>query len=160
MKKQITREDILLPVLAAWAHEEISIGRGGTYKMKRFSLKRAARNRDVAGYRRELIASVGHCEICGHDPKRVRPRGVALALCVHEIARGPHRVKALDKPYAVLVVCWWCHENKLSSRRNWPEARQLAMLKRSRPKDYSLAAFNELVGLGPERVTEEEVRQA
>ena len=27
MGKQLTREDILLPVLAAWAHEEISIGR-------------------------------------------------------------------------------------------------------------------------------------
>lgn len=25
--KQLTRDDILLPVLAAWAHEEISIGR-------------------------------------------------------------------------------------------------------------------------------------
>jgi len=27
MKSKLTRDDILLPVLAAWAHDEISIGR-------------------------------------------------------------------------------------------------------------------------------------
>ena len=125
--------------------------------MKPFSKKRAARNADCREFRRSLIAEVGHCELCGHDPRRVRPGNIAWALAVHEIARGCHRHKALDQRYAVLVVCWRCHEERLSSRAEWPEARQLAALKRSRPGDYDLAAYNALVGRGPERVTEEEV---
>jgi len=125
--------------------------------MRPISPKTAARLADCRDWRKALVREVGRCELCGHDPRRVRPGGIAWALHVHEIARGRNRQKALDKRYAVLVVCWRCHEERLSSRAAWPEARQLAALKRSRPFDYDLEAYNRLVSRGPERITEAEV---
>jgi hypothetical protein len=125
--------------------------------MRWVSKKQAKRNGECREFRRQLVATVGHCELCFHDPKRVRPGSVAWALSVHEIARGCHRMKALDKPYACLVVCYLCHSTRLDSRAEWPEARQLAMLRRSRPSDYSLEDYNALIGRGPNRITEDEV---
>ena len=116
--------------------------------MRPYSKKRS-RNRQVAQFRRALIVEVGRCELC-------RQR---FGLEVHEICRGPHREQALDQRCALLVVCRRCHSERLSSRAEWPESRQLAALKRSRRADYSLAEFNALVGLGPERVTEADVDQ-
>jgi len=125
--------------------------------MRRVSKKTAARIAECRDFRQQLVRETGHCEICKHDPSRVRPGGIVWALHVHEIARGQHRQKALDKRFALLVCCYLCHVERLDSRAEWPEARQLAALKRSRPRDYDLAAYNELVGYGPERITEEEV---
>jgi hypothetical protein len=123
--------------------------------------KRAKRNRDCVEWRRALIQRVGVCEICGCDPSRWSPMKLGRPwsdwiLAVHELSRGPHRVKALDKAFAVLVVCRECHD-ELGSKALWPEARQLAALKRSRPTDMDLAAYNALVGLGTNRITEAEV---
>ena len=69
-------------------------------------------------------------------------------LAGHEIANGPLRQKALDKRYAVLVVCRYpyfrtqrdCHRLV----QNEPEAKQLARLWLSRPDDYDLVAYLEL----------------
>ena len=118
--------------------------------MRPYTKKRSLRNREAAPFRRAFLLEIGRCELCGRR----------YGLEVHEIARGnANRVKAMDQRCAVLCVCWACHAGKLSSRAEWPEARQLAALRRSRPGDYDLAAFNALVGRGPERVTEEEVQQ-
>ena len=125
--------------------------------MRRISKKTAVRIAEATEFRRALVSEVQHCEICGHAPGRVGPGRVAWALHVHEIARGKHRNKALDKRFAVLVVCFRCHMEQLDSREQWPEARQLAVLKRSRPADYNLEAYNELVGHGSERITEADV---
>lgn len=104
---------------------------------------------------------IGKCEICGHSPTwpwKDQPAFMS-ALAVHEIARGTHRQKAVDKRYATLVVCGVCHE-RLGSKADWPEARQLAVVKFRRPKDYSLVAYNELVNpRAPQRITEEEVNR-
>jgi hypothetical protein len=82
-----------------------------------------------------------------------------MPLCVHEIARGPNRQEALDKPYAVLVLCPVCHDTiHFGKGVHWPATRQLALLKASRPGDYDMEAYNELVG-PPRLVTEEEVEQ-
>lgn len=78
-------------------------------------------------------------------------------LCVHEIANGPNRQKALDQPYALLVLCWWCNSEVVTDKREWPEARQLSLLKRRAPDNYDLTAYNTLVGRGPNRITEEDV---
>ncbi len=67
-----------------------------------------------------------------------------VRLAVHEIASGTHRQKALDKPYAVLVLCWECNSGQFQDRSQWPESRQLALLARSRPKDFDLTAYLEL----------------
>ena len=85
------------------------------------------------------------------------PRELSM-LCVHEIARGPLRQKSLDKPYACLVACHYCNQFQLHNRKEWPEARQLARLKKSRPNDYDLVAYNLLVNeQAPNRITQDEV---
>lgn len=78
-------------------------------------------------------------------------------LCCHEIACGPHRQKALDKPFAILVLCWFCNGEVVTDKARWPEARQLAVLKRKSPGDYDLAAYNLLRARNPNRITETDV---
>ena len=115
--------------------------------MRRVSPKRAKRNREAKPVRDQLLREVDRCDICGD----------ARPLCEHEIARGADRDKALDKRYAMLVLCWRCHNLRVHGNEDWPEARQLAALKRARRGDHDLAAYHKLVGYGPNRLTEEEV---
>jgi hypothetical protein len=79
-------------------------------------------------------------------------------LCCHEIANGPNRQKALDKPYAILVLCWHCNGTAVEDKAKWPQARQLALLQRVAPEHYNLPAFNALVNpRAPNRITQSEV---
>ena len=76
-------------------------------------------------------------------------------LCCHEIANGPLRDAALDKPFAILVACWVCNGGCLE---RWPEAKQLAVLKFAAPENYDLEAYNKLVNPNaPNRITQAEV---
>jgi hypothetical protein len=98
---------------------------------------------------RDALRALGHCEICGCSRSR---------LDVHEICRGSFRQSALDKPFALLLVCRRCHEDKLSSAAEYPESRQLAVLAKSRPKDFSLADYLLLTSpKAPSRIEIEEV---
>lgn len=112
---------------------------------------------EVRDFRRNLVQEVGRCEVCGHDPRRAKSGFLAWAMCVHEIARGANRQKAMDKRFAVLVLCWHCHEARIHGSEDWPEARQLAVLMKSRPKDYDLVRYNKLIGRGPNRITQTDV---
>jgi len=104
-----------------------------------------------------LREEVGYCECCGHDPGRVKYGRIGWVFHVHEIARGVNRLKALDKRFALLVVCFPCHD-ELGSREEWPEARQLAALRKSRPHDYDLAAYLTLKNpKAPNAITQSEV---
>lgn len=125
--------------------------------LRHYSKKRRAREDEARDFRRGLVADVGRCEHCG---AKEFDRGRSTKLCVHEIANGPLRQKALDKPYAVLVLCWPC--NLLATDKGrWSEAAQLACLQRSRPDHYDLAAYNFLVNpRAPLRITQEEVDQS
>lgn len=79
-------------------------------------------------------------------------------MCCHEIANGPDRHKALDKEYALLVLCWYCNGHVVTAKAAWPQARQLAFLRRSRPLDFDLEAFNRLVNPNaPGRITLDDV---
>jgi len=65
---------------------------------------------------------------------------------IHEIARGIHRENALMAPYAILALCTTCHNHEIHGKEEWPIPKQLAALLRSRPDDYDLGRFNELIG--------------
>jgi excisionase family DNA binding protein len=99
--------------------------------MRRMSSKAKARFIECKPIRDALRESVGRCEICDR---------ASAPLDVHEISRGVHRQKSLDKLFALLVVCRWCHE-KLGSAKEWPEARQLALLAERRLYDWDLEAY-------------------
>jgi hypothetical protein len=117
--------------------------------MKRMSDKARKKASDAKPIGDALRSSVGRCEICGRSQH---------PLDVHEISRGRGcRQKALDKPYALLVVCRWCRED-LGSAKEWPEARQLAVLAERRLTDWNLAAYLDLTSpRDPRRITLEEV---
>lgn len=113
--------------------------------MRNKSTTRRKRESESRPFRIQLILDVGECENCGCSPANKKGRMAEMAsLAVHEIASGPDRQKALDKPYAVLVLCWQCNSGPFQNRGEWPEARQLALLARRRPKDFDLTAYLEL----------------
>ncbi len=110
--------------------------------------------------RQRLLEKHEACLICGHSPARPwrdKPRELSQ-LAVHEIANGPLRQKALDKPYACLVLCWWCNGHVVVDKSKWPESRQLAVLYVKAPEDFDLAAYNALVNpRAPNRIEMSEV---
>lgn len=111
--------------------------------LRPISKKRAKRLAEVREFREAFRRRVHVCEGCC----------VKYWHCcaVHEIARGCDRQKALDKPYAILLLCDpGCHQTVGS----WPRAKQLALLKLRRPADFDLAGYNALVG---RQVSAEEV---
>jgi len=113
--------------------------------VKTKSNTRKNREAEAKPFRQKLVADVGECENCGCSPSNKQGRMADLVrLAVHEIASGTHRQKALDKPYAVLVLCWQCNSGPFQDRSEWSESRQLALLARSRPKDFDLTAYLEL----------------
>jgi excisionase family DNA binding protein len=125
--------------------------------MKQWTDKRRERNDEAKVIRQAMVDNADGCEICGCSPARPnRSRLLQLSqLCVHEIANGPCRKKAQDKAYATLVVCWSCNGDlNDKSEYAWPETRQLAVLALSRPQDFDLRAYNELVNpRAPRRIT-------
>lgn len=106
-----------------------------------------------------LLEDINHCELCGHDHARPNSGQVLWALHEHHIMRGPDRKKSTGKRFATLVLCFRCHMERIHGNESWPEARQLALLKRSRPEDHNLKAYNELKGYGPNRITESDLAQ-
>lgn len=113
--------------------------------MRSKSITRRNRESEAKPFRDSLVLNVGECENCGCSPSNKQGRMTELVrLAVHEIASGTHRQKALDKPYAVLVLCWQCNSGPFQDRSEWSESRQLALLARSRPKDFDLTAYLEL----------------
>ena len=107
--------------------------------------------------RKRLREKHGECMICGSGPTRPL-RSMLNDLCVHEIANGPNRQAALDKPFALLVLCFHCNGHVVTDKGQWPEARQLAVLLEKSPEDYDLVAYNHLVNPNaPRRIEQWEV---
>jgi hypothetical protein len=107
------------------------------------------------------VEEAAGCWICGHSPTnpwRSKPAQLSV-LCIHEIARGSLRQKALDCGYACLVACFFCNQYEVHDRTKWPDAKQLAVLKLKAPDRYDLVAFNRLFHPVGERVSEAEVRE-
>lgn len=124
--------------------------------MKWRSKKAADRAREAKPFRDALLLRYPRCMICG-SIRRNSLLGKSV-LCVHEIANGPYRQKALDKPYACLVLCVYCNEFVVTDKAVWPQSRQLARLKACLADNYDLQAFNRLINPNaPNRITEDEV---
>ncbi len=119
--------------------------------------RKAAKDKAERELRAHLKATVGHCELCGHDPERAHLRGgVSWSMEMHHIIRGMRP----NELCAVLWVCWRCHSERLHGREKYTEARQLAVLLASRPDDFSLKLYNLLKNpKAPDRITESEVNQ-
>lgn len=130
--------------------------------MRRVSAKRRKLLDRVRPIRSALIEAHPECMICEASPRhphRGRPADCSQ-LCCHEIANGPYREKALDKPYAILVLCWYCNGEEVTDKQEWPESRQLALLRECSPEHYDLAAYNALRSPeSPDRITQEDVDQ-
>ena len=117
--------------------------------MRRQSKKTATREAEAKPILDALKAEVGRCEKCGLTRQQLE---------AHEIARGSHRNKARGKRFATIILCPPCHD-ELGDTKAWPHARQLCILRQSRPDDFDLAAFNELMGRGPQRITEADIAE-
>ena len=128
-------------------------------RLRRISKKKAARDRQCKPFRDELKREVGRCELCGYNPASMRYGEPLREMNQHEIPRGPFRDRARDKRYAVLWLCESCHMLRIHGNDDWPQARQLAALLKSRPHDHNLAAYNALIGWGPNRITEDDVNE-
>lgn len=128
-------------------------------QLKPKSDTRRKRESEAKPFRDKLVADVGKCENCGCSPFIRHGRMPEMAsLAVHEIASGVHRQNALDKPYAVLVLCWQCNSGPFQNRAEFPEARQLAILAKSRPLDFSLQDYLALTSPNaPKRIEIHEV---
>lgn len=133
--------------------------------MRRSSLARSSekhRNRGNASkpVRELILAAARECMICGASPARPhrdKPRELSQ-LCCHEIACGAYRQAALNKPYAILALCWWCNGYVVTDKATWPQSRQLSVLQRKAPQSYDLKAFNYLINpRAPNRITQDEV---
>lgn len=105
----------------------------GGAELKR-ETKSEIRKRETHDWRYNFCARVGRCEHC------LLPASVEN-LCCDEIARGSGlRQKALDKPFAFLVVRVDHHD----LIQNWSRAKRLAVLYLARSTDYDLDAFHAL----------------
>lgn len=94
---------------------------------------------EATPWREELIREIGRCENCGR---------YAASIAPHEISRGNARAASLMNRATILVLCNAprgarpsCHDEV----GGWPRARQLALLKRVRPNDYSLAEYHKVI---------------
>lgn len=123
--------------------------------MNHLSQKRRLREASARPVREALKESVARCEFC------LKPREPHLLAC-HEIANGNGmRQKALDKPFAILVVClepWGqplCH----ATVQSWSEAKQLALLYLVSTR-FDLQAYLELTSpRAPRRIEQRDVDQ-
>ena len=94
--------------------------------MKRYSPKRSKLNEVADEWRRQRLCDLDKCDLC---------QGQATEL--HEIARGPNRLRFLMEPCGQLATCRACHE----VLDGMSMAKQLAWLRFRRPEDFNLEWF-------------------
>ena len=102
--------------------------------MRTVSKRRQALNSDVEHWRTKLRA-VGYCEWCGSDRH---------GLEIHEVSGGSTRALELDKPFSTVLLCERCHADLESLPKNHAVCIGLALIRYSRPEDYSLDSFYRL----------------
>lgn len=129
-------------------------------KIKPVSDKRQELNRAAAGLRRRLANEAGCCMVCGHSSRNPNPKlPIQMSkLCAHEISNGQHREASLDKPFCILITCYFCNSYEMTNKAKWPESRQLALLKVKAEARYDLEAYLRLTNpRAMLRITQDEV---
>jgi hypothetical protein len=118
--------------------------------LRRLSSKRAARLPDEQAFRLALFERVKYrCEFCGVENYELQQ---------HELQRGALRSKQRTCWFSTLALCAACHRVFDVVVGQHAVLLGLAILRRSRPLDYSLSRFIELVcPQAPRRFTELEV---
>jgi 5-methylcytosine-specific restriction endonuclease McrA len=111
--------------------------------MKPVSNKRQSRNREAKPIRDKFAADHPNCMVCG------RP-----ADDTHEIARGPARRKAQDKPFALLRLCRECHDDV---HAKWSLGQQYALKALMDNGNYDRVALNRLRCREDDAISEREV---
>lgn len=132
--------------------------RGG--RLRPQSKKTAARERKASAVRRQWKKEAGACMVCDHGPTKVNPAlpRFMSSLEAHEISNGSHRQKTIGEACCVLVACVYCNRYRLTDKKLWPEARQLALLQGKAPERYDLRKYLELTSpRAPNRITQSEV---
>ena len=71
-----------------------------------------------------------------------RDRGQYPFIACHEILNGPLRLKTVNEPCSLLVLCWRCNSIEFTNKKKWPIPRQLALLQKWNPVGYDLERFN------------------
>ena len=130
-------------------------------RIKNESAKKRARREEAKPWRDQRVIDYPSCWICGtedRDGKRIWPIREQNQICVHEIAsHAGMRLKFLDKPCATLVLCWRCNL-VVEDRSEWPEERQLNLLREKAPSDFDLRLYLELTNpRAPRRIEIEEI---
>ena len=103
--------------------------------MRRVGKGMAAIKRKMKPERDDFLASFWLCQVCARKE----------SVDVHEIARGPHRRKAIQHRCTWLAVCRDCHE-ELDNYSIWPLTRQLAVKLLHDGKHFDLPTFNVIRG--------------
>lgn len=94
------------------------------------------------------------CWVCGW--REGKYKSCRFRLDTHEIARGPHRRRALREPSCWVRVCNVCHD-EMDDYAIWPIARQLALKKMRDPGYCNCERVNLVRGRSPHAITEEDV---
>lgn len=115
-------------------------------RIKPTSKDRAAKRRIATPLEQAFLVEFKECWFCGGSSQ-----------CIHHMASGSHRDKALTEPLAWAAACVRCNEYEVTDYQKWPLERQLARKKRCDPKRYDREAFNRLRGRGPEAISASEV---
>lgn len=102
--------------------------------MKRMSAKRRRLMASLSQQRADYLAEFPRCVLgCGN-----------AATCVHEIARGAYRQKAVSEPCTWLAVCQFCNAGPLTNVGEWPISRQLALKHQVDVARFNMRRFNSL----------------
>lgn len=117
--------------------------------MRHTSKKRATLMRKWGPIRAAFVMETNFCWVCGRT----------WNLCVHEMARGSHREKALTERLTWLVACGQCNSGPLHDHREWPLARQLALKYMHDQEHFDLVGFNRLRDREPDAITFDQVEK-
>lgn len=102
----------------------------------------------MADQRREFLIEHPRCWYC-----------CRMSECVHEMARGAHRQRAIQEPCTWFAACSLCNSGPLNDWGAVPLLEQLQIKKCNDPSRFDIERFNEIRGRAPGAITLQEVEE-